>query len=73
MAMPREGGRVIRHAAGFLNVPRGQGNSEIRRNFWLQRVADPWNSLPDEVKQAESLDHFKNGIDNILFKVKNGR
>ena len=60
---------ATRHRTGFLNVERGGGNTEMRRNFWSQRVTNPWNGLPDIVKQAENLNNFKNGIDNLLFKV----
>ena len=57
-----------RNTSGALNVTRGKGNNDFRRNFWSQRVTEPWNSLPNEVKEAESLNSFKNGIDNLLFK-----
>ena len=68
MDQPREGELATRQKSGHLNVKRGKGKTEVRRSFWSQRVTDPWNGLPDQVKQAESLDSFKNGIDNLLFK-----
>ena len=68
MDQPREGELATRQRRGHLNVKRGEGNTAVRRSFWSQRVTDPWNGLPDQVKQAESLDAFKNGIDNLLFK-----
>ena len=67
MAQPAAGAVGTRHTKGFLNVKRSEGEPEIRRNFWSRRVTDPWNGLPDMVKQAESLNVFKNGIDNLLF------
>ena len=61
---------ATRHRNGFLNVKKTEvrPRTDLRRNFWSQRVIDPWNGLPNQVKQAESLDVFKNGIDNLLFK-----
>ena len=57
-----------RNSSGTFNVMRGEGRNDFRRNFWSQRVTQPWNSLPKEVKEAESLNMFKNGIDNLIFK-----
>ena len=57
-----------RNTSGALNVTRGGGINDFRRNFWSQRVTEPWNSLPTEVKEAESLNNFKNGIDNLIFR-----
>ena len=74
MAKHREDGpasEATRQTAGFMNVKRGEGHYELRRNFWSQRVTDPWNKLPDEVKQAETLNAFKNGIDNLRQKQTN--
>ena len=67
-AEKRDGAAATRLTRGHLNVKRGEGHTELRNNFWSQRVVDPWNALPDQVKQAESLNVFKNGIDNLLFK-----
>ena len=57
-----------RYSSGSLNVNRGVGRNDFRRSFWSQRVTEPWNSLPNEVKEAETLNTFKNGIDNLIFK-----
>ena len=57
-----------RNSSGAINVTRGEGRNDFRRNFWSQRVTEPWNSLPKEVKEAETLNIFKNGIDNLIFK-----
>ena len=65
----RDDARNTRQQTGYINVKRGDGKTEIRRNFWSQRVTDPWNNLPDKVKQAKSTNIFKNGIDNLIFKV----
>ena len=78
MAEERDGAMATRQARGFMNVQgshwtRGEGNLEIRKNFWSQRVAEQWNSLPSEVKAAESLNTFKNGIDNVMFGANRGQ
>ena len=75
MARQREDGpaaEATRQSAGFMNIKRGEERqNEIRKNFWSQRVIDPWNKLPDEVKQAETLNAFKNGVDNLRQKQNN--
>ena len=62
---------ATRYTAGFMNISTGEGRTDLRKNFWSQRVGDPWNKLPDEVKQAETLNAFKNGIDNLRQKQTN--
>lgn len=78
MAEVRGGAAATRQTQGFMNIQgshwtRGEGNLEVRKNFWSQRVPDQWNSLPDEVKSADTLNNFKNGLDNVLFKVTRGQ
>ena len=72
-AQTRDGAMATRNNRGFMNVERGEGKGEIRRNFWSHRVIDSWNDLPDAVKQATSLDNFKNSIDNLRAKETNGQ
>ena len=54
-----------------MNVTLGEGRTDMRKNFWSQRVVEPWNNLPDEVKQVETLDSFKNCIDNLSKRQNN--
>ena len=51
---------------GFWNVDMPKWNGEIRRNFWSVRVCDPWNSLPDSVKMTETMNGFKNSLDEKM-------
>lgn len=37
--------------------------SNIRKNFFTYRVVDSWNSLPNEVVTAPSINSFKNRLD----------
>lgn len=40
-------------------------STEIRRNFFSQRVIQPWNELPEQVKRSVSLNSFKNQYDKL--------
>ena len=40
--------------------------TELRRNFFTQRVVNLWNSLPSEAVEATSLNVFKARIDKFL-------
>ena len=44
-----------RTSSGFLNIAEPLADLDIRRNFFSVRVVDPWNNLPDSVKQAETV------------------
>ena len=39
--------------------------TEVRRNFFTQRVVNVWNSLPQKVVEAKTYD-FKNKLDIAL-------
>ena len=43
----------------------GRCNSEIRKNFFVVRAAKSWNSLPDKVKGAATVNIFKNAYDAL--------
>ena len=40
--------------------------TEIRRNFFSQRVVNLWNSLPQKAVEARSLTVFQTEIDRFL-------
>jgi ribonuclease P/MRP protein subunit RPP40 len=62
----RDGGANTRAAAGHLNVLNpDNSNSDIRRNFFSQRVVQSWNSLPDVVKMSQTVNQFKNSLDDF--------
>ena len=42
-----------------------RANTETRRNFFSLRVVAIWNSLPDSVILAPSINSFKNRIDRF--------
>ena len=39
---------------------------EIMRNVWTVRVVKMWNGLPDSIKEQETVNGFKNKIDNFF-------
>ena len=52
------------HADDHL-VPE-KANLNIRKYFFSNRVTMAWNSLPGEVKEAVSVNAFKNKYDNHI-------
>ena len=58
-------GSSTRSTSDMWNLKRSVPNYEERRNFWSIRSVDPWNSLPAELKMAETLNAFKNGNDKL--------
>ena len=58
--------RITRHSADSLNIVKEKSGSEIRRNFFSQRVVDSWNRLSPETKRAKNVAIFKNMIHSSL-------
>ena len=58
--------RITRHTSDPLNIVKVTSKSEIRRNFFSQRVVEHWNQLPAETKRAKSVAAFKNKISELL-------
>jgi hypothetical protein len=64
LAPVRQGAGNTRATTGYLNVeepPRASG--EVRRNFFSQRCPRAWNTLPDVVKKATTVNSFKSAYD----------
>ena len=38
----------------------------IRHNFFTNRVVNPWNYLPDEIVEAQSVNSFKKKLDKFM-------
>ena len=49
-----------------FKIEKKRSRLEIRRNFFSQRVVNRWNSLPDSVVDAESVNTFKNRYDKYI-------
>jgi len=40
--------------------------TDMRRNFFIQRVVNVWNSLPHNIVEAKTLSDFKKKLDIAL-------
>ena len=58
-----EAAHRTRAAGNPLNIVKPRCNNELRRNFFSVRVVERWNGLPSRVKEAKTLDSFKNLYD----------
>ena len=65
----RQGAGNTRGSTGYLNVEEPpKSNGDVRKYFFSQRCPRVWNSLPDKVKMATSVNSFKAAYDNQSFK-----
>ena len=44
-------------------------NNDIRRNFFSNRVVNPWNNLPSEIKNSRNLSVFKTKLDKHMSEL----
>ena len=49
------------------NIVPKHSRMDLRQNFYSNRVANQWNSLPTNIKEAKSINIFKNLLDKHLF------
>jgi ribonuclease P/MRP protein subunit RPP40 len=61
-----------RISKGFLNLVKPAAGRAERENFFSVRVVDKWNSLPDRVKEAETINTFKNRYDRHMSRISIG-
>ena len=55
-----------RSETGSKNIKRIETKGEVRRNSFAPRVVAPWNALPNAVKDAPTVNTFKNRYDDLL-------
>ena len=58
--------RVTRNTENALIIAKPLARLEIRHNFFSSRVVDPWNYLPESLKNSSSIDVFKAGYDSLF-------
>ena len=61
--------RITRKASYPDNIIAKHSNTEIRRQFFTNRVVNMWNNLPAELKDRRSVPSFKKGYDNIFGRI----
>ncbi len=57
--------REMRHSQG-LNLYISKPRLELSKKSFLYDGAMLWNSLPDHVKKASNLEHFKTLLNGII-------
>ena len=50
----------------FVYFIRKNVRTELRRNFFSNRVVEQWNSLPSEVKMAKNVKIFKHEMEKLV-------
>ena len=48
-----------------LKIRKERARLDIRKYFFSQRIVNVWNSLPQQVVDATSVNGFKNAYDNM--------
>ena len=61
--------RITRHTQDPLNICRKNPRTEIRRNFFSNRVIDTWNNIPSEIKNSRSVAVFKTYVEKKLLNA----
>ena len=62
----RQRSRITRFTEYPRNIVVKRCNLDTRRNFFTQRVAEPWNRLPIEIKDAPRVELFKKRLKNYM-------
>ena len=57
--------RVTRNTGYHKNIVGSRTNTEIRKNFFTNRVVSHWNSLPELVKESPTVKIFKSRLERI--------
>ena len=61
-----EPSRQTRQSAYHLNLVRRPTRTDVRSNFFSNRVVESWNRLPTELKESRTVKSFNDGLDNII-------
>ena len=61
--------RITRMSDNPLSLRANFCRTDIRKNFFSQRVVSPWNDLPCDIKTAPTLNTFKSRYDKHVKKI----
>ena len=48
-----------------MKLVKKRSNTDLRKHFFSQRVVNPWNHLPQDVIDADSINCLKNRLDRF--------
>ena len=69
--MAMEGASYTTRNTGHpLNITKPRCNLDLRKQFFSVRCCDPWNKLPNYVRESTTLNTFKNNYDMWLMEKK---
>ena len=69
--MAMEGASYTTRNTGHpLNITKPRCNLDLRKQFFSVRCCDPWNKLPNYVKESTTLNNFKINYDKWLMEKK---
>jgi len=54
-----------------LKIAKQRTRLDLRKRFFSQRVVNEWNSLPQHVIEASTVNMFKNRLDKYLRDMSN--
>ena len=57
--------RVTRLSSCQYNLKTQKSRTELRKNFFSNRIINFWNSLPTEVKMCENVKQFKEKLKTL--------
>lgn len=58
--------RSTRQSSSPFSIKPPQWNTDIRKNFFSNRVVKPWNNLPFSLQNCDTIDSFKSNYDSFL-------
>ena len=64
-------GYITRRASHPLNLHLGRPKLDVRRNFFSQRVVEPWNRVPPALKTDRNKCIFKDGNNKFRLDLVN--
>jgi hypothetical protein len=66
--MMQDGERVTRATSDPLNIQAQYGRLDIRRNFFTHRVVEQWNKIPEDLKNARTVQSFRKGYQALRLR-----